>query len=396
MDLSVNSVSALEKVASALTEAAAAVDGEANTPRDVAATTPSAIQADTNTVLARGGFVERLLGETLPVTTALPAEQPGVRADKSIESATMQTLARPHAAVPEPARPSDTAPSPGAQANAHSGSDFAMPAALLVPATLIGLQVQHAGAWPMPGRGFDPDADTLHQVRRRERDVPPPPPPIEQEPDEPAQDAAPEQTDTHSDDAHTCGVVFEDGDDGAWCDELSRALHIALAARIAPRALLLAAEQWRRGRCVVLACPQHADPAGPAWAFVLWPRKPAPRKPDAPAAPLALFGLRVEARLQWSSIPGGARWCHTRVIKEHHPRSGRQLIPSTPSDQSARVPCEVQLGPVLARPLRCCDVCVRINAARRFWNALGAQWSMQVIVAPQPLIGDGTAVKEDA
>jgi hypothetical protein len=84
------------------------------------------------------------------------------------------------------------------------------------------------------------------------------------------------------------------------------------------------------------------------------------------------------------------------VIKEHHPRSGRQLIPNTPADPGGRVPCEVQLGPVLARPLRCCDVCVRINAARRFWNALGAQWSMQVIVASQPLIGTGAAAEENA
>jgi hypothetical protein len=157
--------------------------------------------------------------------------------------------------------------------------------------------------------------------------------------------------------------------------------------------LLIAAEQWRRGRCVVLACPQGTDPAGPAWAFVLWPRKQTARRTDGSPAPLSLFGLRVEARLQWSAMPAGAKWCQVRVIKEHHPRTGRQLITATSGEGSTRVACEVQLGPVLARPLRCCDVCVRINAARRFWSALGVQWSMHVVVSPYPLIGDAVAVE---
>jgi hypothetical protein len=80
-----------------------------------------------------------------------------------------------------------------------------------------------------------------------------------------------------------------------------------------------------------------------------------------------------------------------RVIKEHHPRSGRQLIAAAPAQSTGRVPCEVQLGPVLARALRGCDVCVRIGAARRFWNALGTQWSMHVIVSSAPLIGGRVA-----
>jgi hypothetical protein len=139
----------------------------------------------------------------------------------------------------------------------------------------------------------------------------------------------------------------------------------------------------------VLACPQGPDAAGPAWAFVLWPRRQPARGADGFPPPLALFGLRVEARLQWSALPSGAKWCQVRVIKEHHPRTGRQLIPAA-ADASGRVPCEVQLGPVLARPLRCCDVCVRINAARRVWTALGAQWSMHVVVCSHALIDSST------
>src|SRR4030095_11519328 len=104
---------------------------------------------------------------------------------KSIENANLQTFARPHAAVAEPPRPADTAPQPGAQANAHVSSDFAVPASLLVPATLTSLHVQHAGYWPLPGRGFDPDPEPLHRARVRERDDPhPPPPPHERDAEE--------------------------------------------------------------------------------------------------------------------------------------------------------------------------------------------------------------------
>ena len=51
------------------------------------------------------------------------------------------------------------------------------------------------------------------------------------------------------------------------------------------------------------------------------------------------------------------------------------------------MPCEVQLGPVLARSLHWCEVCVRINAVRRFWAALGGQWSVNVVVCSLPLAG---------
>ena len=79
-----------------------------------------------------------------------------------------------------------------------------------------------------------------------------------------------------------------------------------------------------------------------------------------------------------------------RVVKEHHPRSGRQLVAldeSGATNEGGRpVPCEVQLGPVLARSLRWCEVRVWIQAAQRFWNALGTQWSVHVVVSALPLI----------
>jgi hypothetical protein len=348
---------------------------------------PSTAHADTATALVRGGFVERILGETRTTAAAPPAEPPGVRTDKSVETANLQTFARPHASVTEPSRPNDSVLPSGTHSNVHAKSDFAVPASLLVPVTLTGLHVEHVAAWPLPGRGFEPDPAPLHRARVHDRESAPPPPPFEEEPEEDEQ--APEATASPEGADNSCGVLFQDEENGAWCEELTQALRIALAAKIPPRALLLAAEQWRRGRCVVLACPQRSNPAGPAWAFVLWPRKQPARHPDGAVPPLALFGLRVEARLQWSALPSGARWCQVRVIKEHHPRSGRQLIAAAPAEPSGRVPCEVQLGPVLARPLRCCDVCVRINAARRFWTALGAQWSLHVLVCSYPLLESG-------
>jgi hypothetical protein len=376
MDLSVSAANAIEKVASALADAVDAVQHETSANNATGPGAPVATAAtDATSHLARGGFVERILGEVHTGVSAPPAEPAGVHPDRGAENANMQTFARPHAPVSEPLPRADTA-LPSSQ---HSNSDFAVPASLLVPATLIGLQVQHAASWPLPARGFDPDPTRLHEARVGERH--PQPPPAEPEPEQPEEEeAAPEQPEPELEEKTDapCGVVFEDHDDGAWCEELTRVLQIALAAKIPPHALLVAAEQWRRGRCVVLACPRGADPAGPAWAFVLWPRRQAARRADGSAPPLALYGLRIEARLQWSTLPSGVRWC--------------QVIAAS-ADASGRVPCEVQLGPVLARPLRCCDVCVRINAARRFWTALGAQWSMHVIVSSHPLIDDGVTVE---
>ncbi|WP_280156083.1 hypothetical protein [Piscinibacter sp. XHJ-5] len=291
---------------------------------------------------------------------ALPAA-PG---NDGPELAGMQTLARPPVSADAATRSHD-----GAVPAAAAGlGDFALPESQLVPAALVGLQVEPAWGWPLPGRADArtsiPQAPTCERQPSDDDAAPD----TQEHAEEQAQDDAPPA-------AEPCELVLEDAGEGGWCEALTRALRVALAARIPAQALVVAAEQWRRGRCVVLACPQGADPAGPAWAFVLWPR---------PGAALSLVGLRVEARLQWALPPVGAHWCHVRVVKEHHPRRGRQLIAP---DSTASVPCEVQLGPVLARSLHWCEVCLRIDAVRRFWAALGAQWSVHVVVCATPLAG---------
>jgi hypothetical protein len=391
MDLSVNPVSPLDPVAQATPASVETpvVDG------DVASTFPPAglpapAQADAATTIVRGGFVERILGETRAAVTAPQADPAGARVDRSVETANLQSFARPHAAMPEPSRTADAVLPLGALSNEHAHGDSAVPAALLVPATLTALHVQHAASWPLPRRGFDPDAEPLHRARARDDGHAAPPPPPEEEPEEPTQQTIRAERDGEHAAADADDVVLADADDGAWREELTRTLQIALAARVAPESLRVAAEQWRRGRCVVIVCPQRNDPAGPGWAFVLWPRKQAAQRPGGAPPALALSGVRVQARLQWSVRPPGAAWSHVRVVKEHHPRSGRQLVPAAPG----RVPCEVQLGPVLARPLRGCDVCVRIQAVRRFWSALGTQWSLYVVVTPVPLLGHATDAQE--
>ncbi|HEX6707433.1 MAG TPA: hypothetical protein VF169_21930 [Albitalea sp.] len=298
------------------------------------------------------------------------AEAPaaGDALERGPEAAVVQSLARPHAPVSEPLRPADTL-LPAAQ---HAASEFAVPSSLLAPVALTGLQVEAAAAWPLPRPPLEPVAQARPQAEAPE-------PRVERDP----QESAPEAESTEVPDDAVDTLVLDEADDSAWCAMLTASLRAALAARIPPQALLAAAEQWRRGRCVVLACPQGRDPAGPAWAFVLWPRRA--RRGDG----LVLIGRRVEARLQWSASPRATPWCHVRVVKEHHPRRGRQLV-ALDAGANASVACEVQLGPVLARSLRWCEVCVRIDAVRRFWDALGGQWSVHVVVCAQPLVAKET------
>jgi len=317
---------------------------------------------------------------------------PGADSDFSHEAATVQTAWRaPTPAVDVPHRRDQAVPAmPAAQ------SEFAVPASLLVPAMLTGLRVEPAFGWAQlsPGQTQWPPVSERERRRQPRRDHEGQDAPL---PDEPPEAPAPTPQREHEAAPDT---VLDAVEAGTWCDALSRALRSALAARVVPQALLAAADQWKRGRCVVLACPQGSDPAGPAWAFVLWPVMQGEHTADGVAAELALRGLRVDARLQWSAPPRPAQWCHVRVIREHHPRSGRQLVSldeSGAAEQPGKpVPCEVQLGPVLARSLRWCEVRVRIQAAHRFWNALGAQWSVHVVVSALPLIAAPAAVHGDA
>jgi len=387
MSISVSSTNAVDQISATLLEAAKAVEGDVKADEAMTAANAAAsaepVQVDARTTLIQGGFVERILGETHTAAAVAPAQVHAEHIDKSAETANLQTFARPHAANPEAMRERDSLMVP-TDKNGHN--EFALPASLLVPATLVGLQVDPGAAWAMQGRGFGPDLGPLHEARVDDRHAPHAP--IEEESPEPEEneEAPAPAAEEHAD--HADSVEFTDEDASAWCDALTRALRAALAAKAPPPALLLAAQQWQRGRCVVLACPQNADPAAAAWAFVLWPRKQAARRADDVGTPrLALYGARVEARLQWATAPTAPRWHYVRVIKQHHPRTGRQLVPST-AEPCGRVPCEVQLGPVLARPLRSCDVCLRINAVRRFWIALGTQWSMHVLVCSHALLGD--------
>jgi hypothetical protein len=317
--------------------------------------------------------------------TALVSEPalPGMDSDFSHEAATVQTTWR----APTPAADVPHIGDVGPPATPAAQSDLAVPAALLVPAMLTGLRVEPAPGWAQlpPGPPQWPAAQSEREARqppRRQHDGNGAP-----RDDEPP--AAAPQESPHEREPAAPETVLDAVEAGAWSDALSRALRTALGARIVPQALLAAADQWKRGRCVVLACPQGDDPAGPAWAFVLWPLVQGQHTSDGVANELALRGLRVEARLQWSAPAHRDQWCHVRVVKEHHPRTGRQLVAldeaaNTPSRNP--VPCEVQLGPVLARSLRWCQVCVRIQAAQRFWAALGTQWSVHVVVHAEPLL----------
>jgi hypothetical protein len=325
-------------------------------------------------------------------TTESHAANPDARLDRGPESALVQGSARPDSALPGTARAADAR---HAAATARAGSEFNLPADQLLNAAVIGLQVEPAFPWQLQRRGPDPQPHLdLHERRDRAAAAD----------DEDHEEAAPE--DDRGDAQHAGDEAVDSPNaaeahaavapcpadvpaDDDWAPPVSRALHLALGARPAPIALLAAAEQWRLGRCVVLACPQGHDPAGPAWAFVLWPR-PAPFA----AAPLALHGLRVEARLHWSRLPPPQDWCHARVMKEQHPRQGRQLV-ALDARGTATVPCEVQLGPVPLRTPRWRDVCVRVDAMRRFWSALGAQWSVTVVVGARPLAAlQAAAAKE--
>ncbi len=311
-----------------------------------------------------------------------PGHEPGARVDHGVEAAGVQTVARAPQQVDEPKHVTETqVDTPLADV------EFALPADLTVPVALVGLQVEAATGWPMPHM-YDPNAALARTPGRNVEDEDTRRRP-EPEPDDDTftEDAADEDKAEH---AETAEVIDAEPTE-SWCEPLSLALRRALSARVTPQALLAAAEQWQRGRCVVLACPQGSDPAGPAWAFVLWPRARATSAATAQriAPALSLHGLRVEARLQWSSAPHPGQWCHVRVVKEHHPRTGRQLVAvdgASAAQSKTPLPCEVQLGPVLARSLRWCEVCVRIPAAQRFWAALGAQWSVHVVVTSLPLV----------
>ena len=302
-------------------------------------------------------------------------------ADAALHAATLQAAARPQAAqLAEAPRPADpTLPS------ADAANGFALPADQLLPVTLIGLQVQAGDAWPMSAQAWqeregrrpraDDEEDGEGRAGQRRRPAQPPA----------HEDPAPEPesaTTAGPDDAPTS----VDAGPTDWLLPLARAINEALAAPQPPAELAAAAEQWSRGRCVLLVCPQSADAMAdlePAWACVLWPRRGA-----RPRGPMGLrfgfSGQRMEARLQW---PRGAvrAWCSVRAVKQHLAHGGRQLVAlDAGGAPGGAVPCEVQLGPVRAAAPRWRRAAVRVDAVRRLWGALGGQWSVLLVVCPQP------------
>jgi len=306
-----------------------------------------------------------------------PAAAALTHADLGSKTAVAQTIVR----APTPADQTPTRLDTMLPAAAHALSEFAVPAAQPLPATLVGLQTEQS--WtrlllhpdsPRTGGAADADEPTDDACKHDDATC-------NQASDAPEEDdAADEVMDAPADDR---------------CEVLARRLSAAFAATPAPRALATVSEQWQRGRCVLVACPQGADPAGPAWAFVLRPRR-LPR-PAAPGRPLsfALRGWHVDARLHWRQRPLDLLWCHARLVKEHHPQHGRQLIALDEGGAASDLPtCTVQLGPVVVPNHHAAEVCVRIDAVKRLWTALGSQWSVHLLVCSAPLAGSASSGKE--
>jgi hypothetical protein len=319
--------------------------------------------------------------DAAPPSTATPPDA----ADAGPKTGSAQTLGWSLAQPAVPWRTADTV-LPG---TIQAGSESALPAEQLVQVALTALRVDGAAAWALLNRApggpwmsppATPRTVTAHERNRSPRDDDPP------QDDDSGSGGKPSRDDLR--DGPVGDPVLDDAAARDWLPPLMAALRRALSGRPPPPALLAAAGQWHRGRCIVLACPQGAEPGAPAWAFVLWPGR---ARPGTRAS--GLRGLRVPARLQWTLPPRPRAWWHGRAIKEHHPRRGRQLVALDPG--TGAVPCEVQLGPVRAQAARPCQVALRIDAVRRFWAALGTQWSVLVLVSSRALLdADATTTSE--
>lgn len=374
---------AIAAVAQALADAVAeAVQAEATgaasgTPGGTAAQPADAL----GRLLQREGLAERLLGPAQAAALQEPSGAPLPSADPAAETATLQNFARPQPLNADAAQPRHPE-APAAPAAEGRTGDFALPDSQLAPALLVGLQVDPGYGWMLP----QPQPQPL-QERSRTQDGEAERETAEREAHDDTDEEAQDEDAGQQAPAPAAPLVFDAAD--ARLDTLLRALHAALCASDAPPALRAAAEQWQRGRIVILACPQRPAPQGMAWAFVLAPQATAGRD----GASVRLAGPCFEAWLQWREAPRGARWCHARLVKEHHPRHGRRLVAADASQAAA---CGVQLGPVLSEQRPPGAVTLRIAAARSFWNALGVQWSALLMVCPLPLAGYAAPVGEEA
>jgi len=228
-----------------------------------------------------------------------------------------------------------------------------------------------------------------------------------------------------------------------WAAPLARALQQALSrggtGAAAVRAVLA---EWQRGRRVVIVCPLvgsiapgdpvdgrafivqrsvsgdvdavdvlHQAPLARAGQGAAWQHAPRvdgmpqtlPPDPrgttgDDLADQLAtLQGASFPARLRWARMPAAHDWWHVRTVKHHGAQGGRQLDTVAPvaapagmtdarADHADGVSTEIQLGPVRRLVPRWRDVGVRVDAARRFWEALGPQWSVHLFVTAELLL----------
>lgn len=147
----------------------------------------------------------------------------------------------------------------------------------------------------------------------------------------------------------------------------------------ARRALELARAQWASGRRVLLACaagPQPGTASGePAFAELGWGALLLGR--DA-GGQLRLEGRRWPLRLQWRQRPASDAWFCARAVKEAQPGLAWQLSPC-PDDGAARAAVALQLGPLLDGERRWQHLGLRLESARPFREALGAQWSVWLL-----------------
>jgi hypothetical protein len=221
---------------------------------------------------------------------------PGIDSDQGHEVATLQTLWRP-STIP--------AEAPRAHVPAHpdvpaAQGDFALPDALLAPATLTGLRTEPAMTWSLPTPSTPWQPMPAPAERRRQ-----PREPAEQRRQSPRDETDHEPT--HSTQPHERApdapqTVIDADDAGDWCEALSRGLQAQLTQLIVPPALLAAASDGNAAALHrALACPQGLDPAGPPG-----PRVVAASRCKRPAR-WCCAALRVGAACNGSPCPRQCR-----------------------------------------------------------------------------------------
>lgn len=146
----------------------------------------------------------------------------------------------------------------------------------------------------------------------------------------------------------------------------------------AQRLLQRAREQWALGRRVLLACPALPleMPAPPGASVAGWA---ALLHGQAGPAGLSLSGPRWRVRMDWRS-PGHACLMAHAVKQAGPPGLPWQLRPS-PEPGQARARIALQLGPLCEAEAASQDLGLRLDAARAFRSALGAQWSVWLLAS---------------